>query len=415
MAPMDILTPGMNLAFPDGSLRLSLDQLVKVDKFVLALDESGKVTGDGDLCFYNQTSILDNAVRVEEISIFVEPSRLPERVARLVICAAPGTEGVAFGDLGPLNLDLSGPDGRKVHLDLKNRGMRETALIMAEIYRRNGGWRIRCVSQGYIAGLEVLLTSYGVELASGSDGSPVSDAPTRDMSAAGEQDLLPAPDRKMCALADLASERIASLAHVSAGSSRVVLALDLSGSMDENYRSGRLEPALRAVTALAHTLSPGGTAELMFFGRNLHEHGPIDTESCLDVSALALRRYLLEARTLYGGMMGRIREVAKDGKGPVLAIVIADGGPDDLDRAEWELSASRDEPVFWSFIGLTCGMEVLDRRRMSFMDKIMQSPLPNAGVQILRSDIAYGPEELIEGITEQLRRAAPAAQLPHPN
>lgn len=413
MAQADILAPGMNRALPQGPLRFALDVHVAVDHFVLALDAGGKVAGDADLCFYNQPEILDAAVRINGPDIHIDTDLLPERVARLVVCAAPAMEGVTFGGLPPLRLVLDQAHDPEIALDLKNRGMREAALIMAEIYRRNGAWRVRCVSQGYVAGLEALLTAYGVELEAGPEEKPAT-APCGDDAVAVPQTVLPAPGDGMGLLSGLTADRLTRVGQVSPGSTRVVLALDLSGSMDENYRSGRLDPALRAVTAMAHTLSPSGTAELMFFGRNLHEHGPIDMESCLDANALALRRYLLESRTLYAGMMARIREMATDGNGPVLAVIVADGGPDDLDRAEWELSASRDAPVFWSFLGLECGTEVLDRRRFGFMDRLRRDPVPNAGVRLLRADAPVGPEALIEEISEQLRRMAPVAQSPSP-
>jgi DNA polymerase-3 subunit epsilon len=38
----------------------------------------------------------------------------------------------------------------------------ERTVLLAEIYRRNGLWRLRAVGQGYDAGLAELATRYGV-------------------------------------------------------------------------------------------------------------------------------------------------------------------------------------------------------------------------------------------------------------
>lgn len=44
-------------------------------------------------------------------------------------------------------------------------GRSEAALIVAEIYKRNGAWKIRNVSQGFNGGLAALATHFGVEIA----------------------------------------------------------------------------------------------------------------------------------------------------------------------------------------------------------------------------------------------------------
>jgi tellurium resistance protein TerD len=36
----------------------------------------------------------------------------------------------------------------------------ETAIIMAELYRRNGEWRINAVGAGYVGGLQALVDRY---------------------------------------------------------------------------------------------------------------------------------------------------------------------------------------------------------------------------------------------------------------
>jgi tellurite resistance protein TerA len=44
--------------------------------------------------------------------------------------------------------------------------MKERALIIAELYKRNGAWKIRAIGQGFSGGLEPLATSFGVDIAS---------------------------------------------------------------------------------------------------------------------------------------------------------------------------------------------------------------------------------------------------------
>jgi DNA polymerase-3 subunit epsilon len=39
----------------------------------------------------------------------------------------------------------------------------ERTMLLAEIYRRNGAWRLRAIGQGYDDGLAELAARYGVE------------------------------------------------------------------------------------------------------------------------------------------------------------------------------------------------------------------------------------------------------------
>ena len=49
----------------------------------------------------------------------------------------------------------------------------ETALLAVELYRRQGGWKVRAVGQGYEGGLPALLLDQGVpQAARGRRGGP---------------------------------------------------------------------------------------------------------------------------------------------------------------------------------------------------------------------------------------------------
>src|SRR5690606_22674230 len=40
----------------------------------------------------------------------------------------------------------------------------ETVVVLAELYRRGEGWKVRAVGQGYASGLAGLATDYGVDI-----------------------------------------------------------------------------------------------------------------------------------------------------------------------------------------------------------------------------------------------------------
>jgi len=48
-------------------------------------------------------------------------------------------------------------------IDISGQIAAQSALILLELYRHQDGWKIRCVLQGYAAGLDKLLASYGLQ------------------------------------------------------------------------------------------------------------------------------------------------------------------------------------------------------------------------------------------------------------
>lgn len=89
-------------------------------------------------------------------------SSVPPGVDKLILVLhllrGPGT-GISFRDFAELALNTG---QHRYALDLANRG--EAALIMAEIYRREGGWRMSASGQGFVGGLRALQNALGVDL-----------------------------------------------------------------------------------------------------------------------------------------------------------------------------------------------------------------------------------------------------------
>jgi tellurite resistance protein TerA len=56
--------------------------------------------------------------------------------------------------------------------------MAETAVIVAEFYRRNQEWKLRAVGQGFVGGLGPLARSYGVDVADDPEAEPPAPIPT---------------------------------------------------------------------------------------------------------------------------------------------------------------------------------------------------------------------------------------------
>ncbi|MCX5401724.1 TerD family protein [Streptomyces sp. NBC_00102] len=141
-----------------------------VDVVAFALDTHEKVPGDEDFVFHGAPEHPDGTVRLAVDSptgqaVSVEPERLPLEIRRVVIAAA--IDGAAtFSEVGAIEITAtcgvgSAPAARAT-LDAATT---ERTMILAEMYRRGDGWRLRAVGQGYDHGLAELARGYGVDVA----------------------------------------------------------------------------------------------------------------------------------------------------------------------------------------------------------------------------------------------------------
>lgn len=167
---MTQLTPGANAPVTTGPLQVDIQYSpvpgVDLDISAFALTAAGKVRGDGDMCFYGQPQILGGAVQLSAGSMgtakfSLDLSRLDAAVEKLAFTATLYENKATFDRVAHLALSISGG----IEAQIPTQGMRETALILGEFYRRQGAWKFRCVSQGFAGGLEPLAKHFGVEVA----------------------------------------------------------------------------------------------------------------------------------------------------------------------------------------------------------------------------------------------------------
>ncbi|MFJ9578609.1 TerD family protein [Streptomyces sp. NPDC101191] len=110
-----------------------------------------------------------------------------EEISRVLVVAS--VEEGALRDVTGLSVEAFAPDGTSVaRYDMTDAGG-ETAMVLAELYRRAGGWKFRAVGQGYLDGLEGLATDHGVDVAAGPP------APEHTPAAAPLDTAVPAPAR----------------------------------------------------------------------------------------------------------------------------------------------------------------------------------------------------------------------------
>ncbi|MGW0830328.1 CAP domain-containing protein [Streptomyces prunicolor] len=172
---MNELVPGGNLPLPGGVLTLRVPG--PFDVSALITDESGKVGGDADFVFYNQPTV--PGARLRDGTLSINPARLRTGAARVTVVISPAEPGTPLGGLPAPTLHVTDTGGRPLTRFTPPRPRRETVLLLAELYRRGTGWKLRALGQGYADGLAGIARDFGVAIAEDATPAPVQSAPAR--------------------------------------------------------------------------------------------------------------------------------------------------------------------------------------------------------------------------------------------
>ncbi|MEZ3181164.1 VWA domain-containing protein [Streptomyces pimonensis] len=379
-----------------------------VDASALLLTEAGRVRGDGDFVFYNQSRHASGAVthlgkqhgaRETTDTVEVDLDAVEGVVERIVLCAS--ADGGTFGQVPGLVLRLldTGAGAELARFDMA--AGTETAFIGGELYRRQGKWKFRAVGQGYAAGLAGLATDFGITVddappvPSASPAAPapppppvppaVPVAPARQPSAPrprpgaprltkGEE-RLPVDMRKRLSLR---KEQVAvSLRKHGAAeaTARVVLVLDASGSMSFLYSKGVVADVVERMAAVAAQLDDDGEMQAWTFASNparlpdlrlgelpewLRLHVRVGEVGLfrrgrkrgLEPSQVDMRDVGIQNEEQK--VIAEVRAFVRDhpASAPTLVLFFSDGGVYRNKEIERELREAVEEPVFWQFVGL---------------------------------------------------------------
>ncbi|MFF9396598.1 TerD family protein [Streptomyces griseoluteus] len=160
------MTPGSNVPLPAARVTVDVAAPVRLDVSGLLLAADGKVRSDDDFIFYNQPAGPGVTYRSgggsAPDSITVDTGAVPPDIEKIVVTASPDAAGQTFQGIEP-TATIRDADGGVVVASFTPPGLgAETALVVVEIYRRNGQWKARAVGQGYANGLAGIATDFGV-------------------------------------------------------------------------------------------------------------------------------------------------------------------------------------------------------------------------------------------------------------
>ena len=181
---MTALTMGGNAPLPGDDFEISVRWKLKssaideIDVSAFVLTASGKVASDDDMIFYGQRADKSGSVHLtetnrtapggtNETSFEFDLRRLPATAERIAITGTINdaqAKRVSFTDVTSLVISVIRSGTTTLSFDVPVNGMSEAALILGELYKRNGVWKFRAVGQGFNGGLKPLAEGFGVKI-----------------------------------------------------------------------------------------------------------------------------------------------------------------------------------------------------------------------------------------------------------
>lgn len=338
------------------TVSVSIQSSNVIDVACFGLDQQSKLSDDRFMVFFNQTTAPADAIRLIGPGQFeINLSALPATIDRLVFTAAIDGSG-AMKDISSSRFVVNGPGAPSAATCEFAGGTFtvEKAIMVVDIYRKGGEWRMLANLQGFKEGLSALVRHFGGEV---SDEAPAPAAPPLVQASFSLEKKVAA---QAPALLSLAKKAQISLEKNNLTKVRAKLAfvLDVSGSMNGQYSRGRVQEAMNRLMPLAVAFDDDGELDMFGFGAK-----PVQ------LSPATLSNYSDYIDTEQGGWRKwdvgqRINDEPKamrmvmdfynrsGGSEPVYIIFLSDGGVHKNREITQLMMEASGRPFFWQFVGL---------------------------------------------------------------
>lgn len=158
-----------------------------LDASAFLLSANGKVLDEKDFVFYGNLQARGGAVKsmgddrtggesenADNEQIYIDFTKLPPEIDKIAITVTIyeaeerrqnfGQVSNAYVRVARLDNENSEDGETIIRFDLGEEFSIETAVVVCEIYRKNGKWKFNAVASGFGGGLAVLCERYGIEV-----------------------------------------------------------------------------------------------------------------------------------------------------------------------------------------------------------------------------------------------------------
>ena len=341
------------------TVAVSIQSSHEIDVACFGLDQQSKLSDDRFMVFFNQPCAPADAIRLIGPGQFeIHLSALPATIDRLVFTAAIDGAG-AMKDISSSRFAISGP-GAPNAATCEFAGSTfsvEKAIMVADIYRKGGEWRMLANLQGFKEGLSALVRHFGGEVSD--EPAPAAPAPTAPPPVQATFSLEKKVAAQAPALISLAKKAQISLEKNNTKvRAKLAFVLDASGSMNSQYSRGRVQEAVNRLMPLAVAFDDDAELDVFAFGAK-----PVQ------LSPATLSNYSDYINTDHGGWRKwdvgqrindepRAMRMVMDfynrsgGAEPVYIIFLSDGGVHKNREITQLMIEASGRPFFWQFVGL---------------------------------------------------------------
>lgn len=161
------------------TLCAQLGGLENPDLSIFGLDGDRLLSDDRYFIFYNQLTSPERAIKLDlSTQAFVlDLNRIPLGIHRLMLAATSDEQ--SFGQLREGRVTVTDENGNELLFVLTGSMFNhEQAVMLLEIYRHQGEWRVAAVAQGFNGGLAALLQSFGGEVTPQEESVPTASSTT---------------------------------------------------------------------------------------------------------------------------------------------------------------------------------------------------------------------------------------------
>ena len=353
-----------------------------VDLMAFQLTADRSVRADDDLVFFNQPASPEGALRLTAPdALTLDLRAVPEVIETVAVTVAldDGLPG-SLADIAGLGVSV-GPDG----FDVPAQGLTtERAAVLAEIYRRGAVWKLRSVSAGWSEGLAALIREHGVQIDE-EPGAPASGPTTQAPPAAPPVPAAPPPPARPAASAPVGPRSVPGEERLSlvkrqaldlrkhevhrilltkgaqAERARVVLVIDKTGSMYQEFKSGLVHRVVERMVPVATQLDTDGSLETYLYAKTFARLPDLRVADLESWPAEFLHMNGTHGGINYRKLGGSNDEIpiltelagtVRPGDPPTLVLFFTDGGFYKRKEITRIITDAAALPIFWQFVGL---------------------------------------------------------------
>lgn len=354
------------------TLHIRVDSPLTIDVASFGLDAQYRLSDERYMTFYNQPATPCGAVQINNINdngadFQIQLASIHTSIQHLVISLA--VDGL--GTMSQLKQSaVSLLNGQNIAVaDFQFSGTQfnqERALMLIELYKKEGVWRLAAVAQGFNEGLDAIIRHFGGEVAE--DVKSVTESvvpmpgalPLSNIDLKKKVALEKAEQTGNASIIDLTKKSFIELEkkNLIGLNARVALVLDASGSMDGQYKRGDVQKVVDRLMPLAINFDNDGSFECWAFAEKTTQLDDVtitNVNDFINTTKQGWRQWHVGAR--YNEEIPAIEAVIKyysqfKDNLPVYVLFISDGGVGSILKMQSLLTNAATLPMFWQFVGI---------------------------------------------------------------